>query len=118
MASNFEKKTSPKTHRIRQDIRIPTSLLAELQFDNRRAVFGKIEDLSLSGAKLRLPFRPETGASLTLTIPDRQLSINGTCRWSIREDWPESSFLSGISFDLLNGEAYAQLRQLLFDLAG
>lgn len=118
MTSNFEKKASPKTHRIRQDIRIPTSLLVELQFDNRKAVFGKIEDLSLSGAKLRLPFRPETGASLALTIPDRQFSINGTCRWSIREAWPEDSFLVGISFDSLNSEAYAQLRQLLFDVAG
>jgi len=72
----------------------------------------------LNGAKLRLPFRPETGSSLTLAIHGRRFSIDGTCRWSIREAWPEDSFLVGISFDSLNGEAYDQLRQLLFDLAG
>lgn len=105
-------------HRIRQDLRIPASILVDVNFDNTRSIFGRLEDLSLNGAKLRLPISTAIGSELTLTFPIHQLTLKGTCRWSLTENWSVNSYLSGINFNNLNPEQYAQLRRLLFSLAG
>lgn len=118
MTPNHPNENLGKTRCIRHDLRIPTSLLVDVILENSRNIFGKIEDLSLNGAKLRLPMPAAIGSKLTLSFPERQLTLKGICRWSLSEGWSGSSYLSGICFNDLSVEQYAQLRQVLFSLTG
>lgn len=118
MKPNYFNENSRQGRQLRQDLRIPASFLVDVVFDNGRAVFGKLEDLSLNGAKIRLPLCLAIGSILTLNLANHQLAIKGTCRWTIPQDWAVGSYLTGISFIEINTEQYAQLRQILFSLAG
>lgn len=118
MKPNYPNENLRKGHQIRQDLRIPASFLVDVKFDSGWAIFGKLEDLSLNGAKIRLPIFLETGSPVTLKLTNHQFTIKGTCRWSFSQDWSENSYLMGISFTNLSTELYAQLRQILFSLAG
>lgn len=118
MESNYLNENSLKNRQLRQDLRVPTPFLVEVNLDNGRSVFGKLEDLSLNGAKLRLPVYLATDSILTLNLANHQFTIKGSCRWSIPHDWSIGSYLTGISFNEINPEQYVQLRQILFSLAG
>lgn len=109
---------SGKSHRMRQDIRIPASILVDVSFDNGRAVFGKLEDLSLNGAKLRLPVYLSSGSPLMLDLANHQLSIKATCRWVRSDVWNLGFYVTGVCFNEINTEQYTKLRQILFNLAG
>lgn len=118
MIPNRPVANSRSTHQLRQDLRVPASILVNVTLDNGRAVFGKVEDLSLNGAKLRLSLCLAFGSLLTLDFPNHQLTLKATCRWSVPHDWTVGSYLTGISFIEINPQQYAQLRQILFNLAG
>ncbi len=118
MQPDYRFENCHKGRQIRQDLRIPASFLVEVILGNGRAVFGKLEDLSLNGAKLRLPLCLATSSILTLNLANHQLAITGSCRWTTPHDWTIGSYLTGISFCELNVGQYAQLRQILFTLAG
>lgn len=107
-----------RSYQLRQDLRVPASFLVDVILDNGRAVFGKVEDLSLNGAKLRLPVCLASGALLVLDFANHQLTLKATCRWSLSHDWTAGSYLTGVSFIEIDHQQYAQLRQILFDLAG
>lgn len=107
-----------RSHQLRQDLRVPASILVDVILDNGRAVFGKVEDLSLNGAKLRLAVCLAPGSILTLDFANHQLTLKAICRWSVPHDWTVGSYLTGISFIEINPQQYTQLRQLLFNLAG
>ncbi len=118
MIPNYSMKNSRKPHQLRQDLRVPACFLVDVILDNGRAVFGKVEDLSLNGAKLRLPVYLASSSILTLDFANHQLTLKATCRWSVPQDWNVGSYLTGISFIEINPEEYARLRQILFSLAG
>lgn len=118
MTPNFPVENSRKSHQLRQDLRIQASFLVDVILDHGRAVFGKLENLSLNGAKLRLPICLTPGSPLTLDLANHHLTINATCRWSAPCDWTVGSYLTGISFNEINPEQYSRLRQILFSLAG
>lgn len=107
-----------KTPRIRQDIRVPASFLVEIIFSNRQAVFGKFEDLSLNGAKISLPISLLIGSQIVLNLTNHKLALKGVCLWTYSQDWEAISYLSGIRFINVNTIEYAELRQILFNLAG
>lgn len=118
MKPNYHTENSRESHQLRQDIRIDVSFLVDVVFDNGRAVFGKLEDLSLNGAKLRLPVCLASGSPLILDLANHHLSIKATCRWSNPDVWNVGSYLTGICFTEINTEQYNKLRQILFSLAG
>ncbi len=118
MKLNFSSENSRKSHQLRQDLRIQASFLVDVILDHGRAVFGKLEDLSLNGAKLRLPVCLAPGSLLALELANHHLTIKATCRWSVPHDLTVGSYITGISFNEMNADQYAQLRQILFSLAG
>lgn len=118
MIPKYPMKSSARSHQLRQDLRVPASFLVNVVLDNGRAVFGKLEDLSLNGAKLRLPVCLTFGSLLAVDFADHQLKLRATCRWAVSQDWNRSSYLTGIRFIAINPQQYAQLRQILFNLVG
>ena len=118
MKPNYSGETSRKSYQLRQDLRLPASFLVDVHLDNGRSVFGKLEDLSLNGAKLRLPVCLTSDSLLVLDFTNHQLTLKAKCRWSLPHDWTVGSYLTGINFININPAEYAQLRQILFSLAG
>jgi len=118
MRPDYPNLNSRKTYQLRQDLRISTSFFVDVTLDNGRTVFGKIEDLSLNGAKIRLPISLTSGDSLMLNFADYQLTIKAACRWSVPQDLTAGTYLTGVHFRGINNEQYAQLRQILFNLTG
>ncbi len=118
MKSNYCKERLDNQRQLRQDLRIQASFLIELIFNNGRAFFGKVEDLSLNGVKLRLPVSLPTGTQLVLNLISHRLTLKGTCLWTNNPDWAANSYLSGIKFIEITNEQYAGLRQILFNIAG
>lgn len=111
------KLSSRKAPQIRQDIRVPASFLIETIFCNGQAMFGKLEDLSLNGAKLRLPISLTVGSQIELNLTNHKLTLKGICLWTRSQDWEATSYLSGIRFINVTTMEYAELRQILFSLA-
>lgn len=118
MKPYYSSLNSRKTYQLRQDLRISASFLVNVSLGNGRTVFGKIEDLSLNGAKLRLPISLTSEESLVLDFADYQLTIKAACRWSIPHDLTAGTYLTGVHFKGINSQQYARLRQILFNLAG
>ena len=118
MDPNYHRTKSRKTYQLRQDLRISASFLVDLSLDAGRTIFAKIEDLSLNGVKLRLPVSLTSGASVILNFADYKLTIKAVCRWSVPHDLTAGTYLAGVHFREINNEQYAQLRQILFNLAG
>lgn len=115
--SYYDGKNNRKERQIRQDLRVPASFLAELVIDGQR-IFGKLEDLSLNGSKLRLSGSLPINSKITIRFPNHQLNLQGICVWSNTQDWTANTCLAGIRFVEVNPEQYAALRQILFNLAG
>lgn len=117
MKSNYYGNNNRKVRQIRQDLRVPVSLLAELIIDGQR-IFGKLEDLSLNGSKLRLSGSLPINSKINIKFPNHQLNLQGVCVWSNTQDWAANTSLAGIKFVEVNPEQYAALRQILFSLTG
>lgn len=117
MTSNYNANNYRKERQLRQDLRIPASFLGEIKF-NGQTIFGKIEDISLNGAKLRLSIPLPIKSKIELKLTIYHLTLHGVCVWSGAPDWTANSHLAGIRFIELNQEQYAGLRQILFSLAG
>ncbi|NLW47963.1 MAG: PilZ domain-containing protein [Firmicutes bacterium] len=101
---------------IRQDIRVPASFLAELVV-NGQTIFGKLEDISLNGAKLRLSLSLPIKSKIALKLANHHLTLQGNCVWSSSQDLMANSYLAGVRFIDVNPQQYTGLRQILFNLA-
>lgn len=117
MSSNYHGNNHRNKRQIRQDLRIQASFLAELVV-NGQTIFGKFEDLSLNGAKLRLSLSLPIKSKIDLKLTNHQLTLQGLCVWSSSQDWMANSYLAGVRFIDVNPEQYTGLRQILFNLAG
>jgi c-di-GMP-binding flagellar brake protein YcgR len=120
MKSNHHGNSYGKNYRkerhIRQDIRIPASFLAQFVV-NGQTIFGKLEDISLNGAKLRLSLSLPIKSKIDLNLANHNLTLQGHCVWSSPQDLMANSYLAGVRFVDLNSQQYAGLRQILFNLA-